>query len=66
MFGWVGTATTAGAALSAPVTGWLVDGYGSAAGVAGGAVFGIVAVLLALRPPPPTPTHAVDHLVTPS
>lgn len=64
VFGWVGTATTAGAALSAPVTGWLVDGYGSAAGVAGGAVFGIVAVLLALRPPPPAPTHAVDHAVT--
>ena len=47
VFGWVGTATTAGAALSAPLTGWLVDGFGSAAGVAAGAVLGVTAALLA-------------------
>lgn len=47
-FGWVSTATTAGAALSAPLTGWLVDGSGAAAGVAGGAVIAAAAALLAL------------------
>lgn len=48
VFGWVGTATTAGGALAAPVTGWLVDGYGPAVAVAGGAVLGVIAALLAM------------------
>lgn len=64
VFGWVGTAMTAGAALSAPITGRLVDGYGPAAGVAGGAAFAITAVLLALRLPPAAATPAVDQVVT--
>lgn len=64
VFGWVGTAMTAGGTLSAPIAGRLVDAYGPAAGVAGGAVFALLAVLLALRLPPAGQTPAVDHVVT--
>jgi MFS family permease len=48
VFGWIGTATTAGAAMSGPMTGWLVDGHGPAAGAAGGAALAAVAAVRSL------------------
>lgn len=66
VFGWVGTAMTAGGTLSSPIAGRLVYAYGPAAGAAGGAAFVIIAVLLALRLPPAAPSPVVDHAVTPS
>jgi predicted MFS family arabinose efflux permease len=48
VFGWVSTVSTAGAAVSAPLTGWLVDGYGPAVAVAAGVAFAVVAAVLSL------------------
>lgn len=44
-FGWIATASTAGGAIAAPVTGWLLDRAGPAAGIVGAALcvlFGLV------------------------
>jgi predicted MFS family arabinose efflux permease len=48
VFGWLSSAYIAGGALSAPVTGWLVDRYGPAVAVAGGAAAAAVATLLSM------------------
>ncbi|TDQ48757.1 MFS transporter [Actinorugispora endophytica] len=54
-FGWMSTGITTGVALSAPLTGWLVDAGGVASAVAGGAVLILAAAVLTLRVPQPGP-----------
>ncbi|GAA3746780.1 MFS family permease [Spinactinospora alkalitolerans] len=53
-FGWLSTATTTGISFAAPLTGWLIDLGGVAAGVAGAALLALGAALLSLfvRPGP--------------
>ncbi|MFC4561269.1 MFS transporter [Nocardiopsis mangrovi] len=79
-FGWLTTANTAGISVAAPVTGWLIDAGGAAAGVAGATAFALAAACLsvgvaATRPagsgpatggPPPTgPTGPAGSALPP-
>lgn len=50
-FGWMNTGVTTGVAFSAPLTGWLVDMGGVAAGAAGGAALIAAAAALTLGVP---------------
>ncbi|GAB3213953.1 MFS transporter [Marinactinospora endophytica] len=60
-FGWMSTAITAGMSVASPVTGWLIDLGGIAAGVGGAAVltFAAAALSLFLRPLPEKASEAV-------
>ncbi|GLU47932.1 MFS transporter [Nocardiopsis ansamitocini] len=58
-FGWMNTGVTTGVAIAAPMTGWLIDLGGIAAGVAGGVALSLSAAVLTLwvpgaRPQPTT------------
>ncbi|WP_070020776.1 MFS transporter [Streptomyces nanshensis] len=50
-FGWLATATTGGAALVLPVTGWLLDRVGPAASIGAGAVAALLSMGLAFSLP---------------
>lgn len=50
-FGWLATATTSGAALVLPVTGWLLDWQGPAASIGAGAVAALLSAGLAFSLP---------------
>lgn len=54
-FGWLSTAATAGIALSSPITGFVLDRYGPAAGVGAAAALSATAVLLSLSVPRTVP-----------